>query len=288
MAMKQETASACPLPAAIVLHGQIEPLSAADLASLASAVQLLETTSLVARFSALAGQQIDLAARFIPARLQRYGTAITTLALRAALGTALTSLDKQPRKASRRLHQLMAGAAGAAGGAFGLAGLAVELPVSTTLMLRAIGDIARSEGEDLSQPESALACLEVFALGGTRTTGAALESSYFAVRTVLAQSVSEATRFVLSQRVVDESAPVLVKFIAQIAARFGIVVSQKAVAQALPVLGAMSAAALNMAFADHFQKLARGHFTVRRLERHYGRMLVREEYERLAGLLPGK
>jgi hypothetical protein len=33
-------------------------------------------------------------------------------------------------------------------------------------MLRSIADIARSEGEDLSDPEAALSCVEVFALGG--------------------------------------------------------------------------------------------------------------------------
>ena len=274
-----------PAPVVQVLDGKIDMLTKADQASLAQAVKTLETTSLVARFSALAGQQLDLASRFIPLRFQRYGSRITNLALRAALHAALRSLDKTPKPASRRTHKWMTAVSGAAGGAFGLAGLAVELPLSTTLMLRSIADIARHEGEDLSQPEAALACLEVFALGGQKASGAALESSYFAVRTMMAQSVSEAARFVLAQRVIDESAPVLVKFVTQIAARFGIVVSQKIAAQAVPVLGAMSAAALNMAFADHFQKLATGHFTVRRLERIYGRMLVKEEYEKLAGRL---
>ena len=265
-----------------ILHGQIDPMSVYDLADLQSAVRALETTSLVARLSAIAGHQIDLVGRFMPAKLQQYGARATTLALRAALHTALTSLDKQQRPASRRLHKGLAAASGIVGGAFGLPGLLVELPVSTTVMLRAIADVARDQGEDLSQPESALACLEVFALGGARATGASIESSYFAVRSLLAQSVSEAAKFVLSQQVINEGAPVLVKFISQIAARFGVVVSQKIVAQAVPLLGAASAAALNFAFADHFQRLAHGHFTVRRLERHYGRLLVREEYERLS------
>jgi hypothetical protein len=41
-------------------------------------------------------------------------------------------------------------------------------------------------------------------------------------------------------------------------------------------------AAVNYAFIEHFQDVARGHFTVRRLERAYGKELVRKEYERLA------
>ena len=43
----------------------------------------------------------------------------------------------------------MVGASGAIGGAFGLASVAVELPISTTIMLRSIADIARSEGFDV-------------------------------------------------------------------------------------------------------------------------------------------
>jgi len=39
---------------------------------------------------------------------------------------------------------------------------------------------------------------------------------------------------------------------------------------------------VNYAFIEHFQDVARGHFTVRRLERIYGKRLVRMEYERLA------
>ena len=53
-------------------------------------------------------------------------------------------------------------------------------------------------------------------------------------------------------------------------------------AQAVPLIGAVGGAAVNLAFTEHFQSLAKGHFTVRRLERAYGAALVREEYERLS------
>jgi hypothetical protein len=49
-------------------------------------------------------------------------------------------------------------------------------------MLRSIGDIARSEGEDLKNPETTLACLQVFALGGFKGEADAANSGYFAVR----------------------------------------------------------------------------------------------------------
>jgi hypothetical protein len=38
---------------------------------------------------------------------------------------------------------------GGVGGLFGLPALAIELPISTTIMLRSIADIARSEDEDI-------------------------------------------------------------------------------------------------------------------------------------------
>jgi hypothetical protein len=162
-----------------------------------------------------------------------------------------------------------------------LATLPIELPVSTIIMLRSIADIARSEGEDLSDPESALSCVQVFALGG-RAGADASQSGYFAVRGMLAKSVTEAVRFIAERGVIEEGAPVLVRFITQVASRFGVVVTQKVAAQALPVVGALGGAAVNYAFIEHFQEVARGHFTVRRLERVYGKNIVRTEYERLA------
>jgi EcsC protein family len=61
-----------------------------------------------------------------------------------------------------------------------------------------------------------------------------------------------------------------------------LVVTQKVAAQALPVVGALGGAAVNYAFIEHFQEVARGHFTVRRLERLYGPDEIRTEYDRIA------
>jgi hypothetical protein len=66
-----------------------------------------------------------------------------------------------------------------------------------------------------------------------------------------------------------------------VASRFGITVSEKVAAQAVPVLGAAGGALINTIFIDHFQDIARGHFIVRRLERKYGADLVKEEYLKL-------
>jgi EcsC protein family/short chain dehydrogenase len=136
-------------------------------------------------------------------------------------------------------------------------------------MLRSIGDIARAEGEDLRDDEMALSCLQVFALGGLKGEADAANSGYFAVRGLLAKSVAEAARFIVDRGVLAEGGPVLVRLLTQIASRFGVVVTQKFAAQAVPIVGALGGAAVNYAFIDHFQEIARGHFTVRRLERRY-------------------
>ena len=105
-------------------------------------------------------------------------------------------MQKEPRAASGLLHKALAATTGAVGGSFGVAALPIELPISTIIMLRSIGEVARSEGEDLTNPETALACLQVFALGGFKDKADAAESGYFAVRGLLAKSVAVAARFI--------------------------------------------------------------------------------------------
>jgi len=102
------------------------------------------------------------------------------------------------------------------------------------------------------------------------------------VRGMLAKSVTHAARFIAERGVLEKGGPLLVRFIAQVASRFGTVVTQKLAAQAIPVIGAVGGAAVNYAFIEHFQEVARGHFAVRRLERVYGKDPVRQEYERFA------
>jgi hypothetical protein len=102
---------------------------------------------------------------------------------------------------------------------------------------------------------------------------------------MLAKTVTEAARFVAERGVINEGAPILLKFVSKVAARFGVVVTQKVAAQALPVVGALGGAAVNYAFIEHFQDVARGHFTVRRLERLYGKEKIRSEYDLIAGQL---
>jgi hypothetical protein len=255
-----------------------------DLLLLQQAKHALENPGLAARITNVIGRPIEQGIKLLPETWARQVSAITNRALETALEAALVTLDKKPRARSSNIwHKSAVIATGAGGGAFGLAALAVELPVSTTIILRSIADIARSETEDLSLPLTKLACLEVFALGGRTSKDDAAESGYFIVRAALAKAVSEAAQFIAERGVVQEGAPAIARLITLIAGRFGTVVSEKVAAEAIPIVGAVGGALINLAFIDYFQSIAKGHFVVRRLERVYGTDVVRSAYERLSG-----
>ncbi len=258
-------------------------MSPEDLRALEQAVALLEHPSLAARLSNLVGRPIDWSIQQLPERARKaIATASHTAifkALEAAVATMRPVASKDPLL---MVHRAAALATGAAGGFFGLAGLAVELPISTVIMLCSIADIARSQGEDLSSPGGQLACIEVFALGGSLPEDDASESGYYASRLALATALTEAAEWIAERGLSTDGAPAIVRAVGAVASRFGIVVSHKTAAQMIPAVGALGGAAINYLFIQHFQSMAQGHFTVRRLERIYGSDEVRKEYERCA------
>lgn len=275
-----------PTPNLPVPRGEVVPvddgaIGGEDLAALGRAVKALEHQTFAMRIANTIGRQLGTIAHLIPGPVRGLVDKAAEKAIAAALDVAVGSLARTAPRDTRRLHKAAAAVSGAAGGLFGMSSLPVELPLSTIIILRSIADIARQSGEDIADPATALACLEVFALGAHERDDTFVESGYFAVRGVLAKAVSEAAKFVAQNTAVEAGSPVLVRLISQIGTRFGLVVSQKVAAQAVPILGAAGGAAVNYAFAEHFQSLASAHFVVRRLERTYGKDTVRAEYERL-------
>ena len=123
--------------------------------------------------------------------------------------------------------------------------------------------------------------LEVFALGGRTASDDATESAYFAVRAALAKALADAAKHFAARGGVKAGAPTVARLIAEVASRFGVTVTQKAAAQAIPVVGGAGGATVNVLFMKHFQDMAGGHFTVRRLERQYGPEVVRRAYDSL-------
>jgi hypothetical protein len=245
------------------------------------AKHLLEKPSLAAKLTDRIGAPIEKGFKLLPESWSDTIQEAVSNSLTRSLDMAVRSLGKPDGPTRERLHTLAAITAGATGGAFGLPGLLVELPISTTIIFRSIADIARGEGEDVDSTETRLACLEVFALGGRAKTDDGVETGYFAVRSALAQSVSDAARHIAERGLSEKGAPALVRLISAVASRFGVTVSEKVAAMAIPAIGAAGGAVINSMFINHFQSMARGHFIVRRLERCYHKELIQQEYEGL-------
>ncbi len=256
-----------------------------DRKTLATAVDLLEHPRFIARLASVLGGPVEKGFSMLPADWRLRVADVSKAALSKALVVAVKSLGENPNSSSaaESLHRLAATASGIAGGAFGIGALAIELPFSTTIMLRSIAAIAREEGEDLHSLQTRLQCLQVFALGGGKDPVDGSDGGYWAMRLALSRLTSEAATFVAERGIVQEGAPPLVRLITAIAARFGVVVGEEMAAKAIPVVGAVGGGTVNYLFAEHFQKTARGHFSVRRLERTYGEEAVRSTYEQIRG-----
>jgi hypothetical protein len=118
-------------------------------------------------------------------------------------------------------------------------------------------------------------------MGGRGSADDGSESGYFAARALLAQQVAAAAQYVALHGMAGSGGPAIVQLLAAIASRFSVNVSQKVALQAVPVIGALTGATLNTVFIRHFQRMARGHFVVRRLERRHGAAAVRRAYHAL-------
>ena len=253
-------------------------LSAEELATLQWAHQQLEHPSFAARLCSVIGAPIEQMLELLPQRWYRRLQAAAEYSIGQATNLAFASMEPlPPTSAHDRLHQLLVMGSGALGGFFGPFTLLLELPVTTTLMLRSIAAIAHSEGEELHTVEARIACLEVFALGGRSKEDNAAETGYYGLRTTLALHFAEFLDYGGNK----VSIPAGIELIRAIAARFGVVISDKVAVQLVPIVSAVSGSLLNLIFMQHFQDVGRGHFIVRRLERQYGVEAIRTEYERL-------
>lgn len=264
-----DTAAPDALPATVPLPPQAR-------AELAEAIRTLENPSLAARLAALAGTPVEAIKNRLPTVIQAGLESAVRTAVHGAWRAAERSRPGTTPGgvAPDWFHRGLAAATGAAGGALGLAGTIVELPVSTTILLRQIASEARDAGEDPSDPETRAECLKVFALGGDAAADDDYaQAGYYAARVALAQFVPNAAA--------NLAAVAFPGLIGAVASRFTGTVGLKLSAQSVPVIGAAAGAAVNLAFLEHFRAVARAHFAVRRLERTYGAGPVRDAYDAL-------
>jgi hypothetical protein len=258
------------------------------LSALAAAAATLENPNLAARIADYAGAPVSRVLAMLPRAADRGLSKATEAAMMRCLKTAIRTLDeKEQRRPKPWLSSVAAGVTGGVSGLVGVAALPVELPVTATLMLRSVAAIARHKGEDLSQPEPRLACLQVFGLGarfaggqssGTRSSGDRSDVGYFAARTMLSRLSGGAVAEIMQRGALQMSSPVAGSLLSELVSRFSLVVSDRVAASALPVVGVIGGAAINVIFMNHFQRIAEAHFTVRSLERRYGFDTVHRHY----------
>ncbi|EFN9109925.1 EcsC family protein [Escherichia coli] len=279
-----------------------------ELLDLEKAVKLLEQATITEKMTQMVGKPIDYLMSKLPKGAEAQIYSLVEKALHKAADAALWSLNNEPnREASTKTNKFFAAVSGAVGGTFGFSALAIELPLSTTIMLRSVADIARSEGFDLDKVETKQACLEVFALGGPSENDNAVDTAYenddavdtayYATRSftaeamqILSKELSEIATKKASVNAAMNLTPTqtgkwLATLIEKVATRFGIVITEKTAAQVVPVIGAFAGATLNIMFTDYYQDMARGHFIIKRLEKKYGSEFIKSEYMKILNLV---
>lgn len=270
---------------------------------LREAAQFLEEPSFLLRVTEMVGKPAELLLASLPTKMQTAVATATQRALERALDWAVTSLGDAPAEGEpettesttlpggleAKRHTAAAAVAGAVGGFFGLAGSAVEIPITTTIMLRSIARIAAASGARLSDPRTRLQCLAVFSLGTkpvrTDEPVGELESAYLTSRVGLALALEKTAQWLAGATLAEagsalarQSVPAIGSLVAQIARRFEAVVSEKFVAQGVPLVGAAGGAMVNAAFTKHFNSIAWYHFGILRLERLHGSEAVEQAY----------
>jgi hypothetical protein len=236
------------------------PLGPDDLAALQAALARLERgRGLVVRMADLVGGAARAAGRFGLDRLGLSGLVPTRLngvaeaALSRAYDVAILRLDERSPERATAFARVAVVVSGAMSGFVGLPGFLPDAMFTTLAIMREIARAAQIQGEDLSSEDARRACLEVFAL---RAEGETTDDD-FGYSARLAFQGQTFTRLV-----------------GEVASRYGFVLGEKFSLQAVPIAGAVAGASLNSAFLEHYRSLAEAHFTIRRLERVYGRDVV--------------
>jgi hypothetical protein len=226
----------------------------------------------------LADRPVEALWARLPAGMRQRISAATERALSTAAKAALWSLASEGtvHPWSEFWHKAAVAATGAAAGLVGLEALLVELPLSTTIMLRSIADIAKAQGEALEDPDTALNVVQVLALGDVGIL------DYLALRRAWAAELRAAALYLGRRAGADTAAPVVARVVARVASRYQVQVGELAAAEVIPVVGAVSGGLLNWLFLEHFQSKATGHFIIRRLERTYGREYVADRIQSAA------
>lgn len=247
-----------------------------DLKIIASAKGIIETETLATLINRFVGEGVNLVTKRLPDSAQQNIVKSLNMTLTKATEWSwlTTGTQEDPILRDNWAHTAAVSLTGLIGGSLGLATALWEIPITTSFMLRNIGCIAEKEGLDMSEERTRLGCVSVLAMGGDPTKVQGEELGYWATRQTMATLVSESLKW--SGR---GASPALVRFITATTARFGLVISEKAALQMVPFLGAGAGLAINNIFLNHYQNIAKAHFSLERLSLNYGEATVRAAYD---------
>ncbi len=273
-------------------HFSKHNISQEDLNAIKSAKASMQDIGILMKGLNKLGEGIDTGIKMIPQKQQVWLQKNVNNILMTLVKSNLATMEKGElfKEPSPKIYKTwvtttgaLSGLLGAATG-IGTAVFATELGLSTKFIMRSIMDIARGEGENLYNIETQLSCLQVFSLGGESKEDDGLETSYYTSRIAMDNALKGASTYIskngihgLNKFLLNSSNP-LMKLISTVTSRFTVQVSEKFVAQAVPLIGAAGGGSINYLFIDHFQKMAKAHFTIRRLERKYGKELVKTKF----------
>ena len=225
-----------------------EPSLEAQVADLAS--RYIEARGVGMQLLGLIGSQADGLLDRLPSSVREALDGATMKALEASFNTASKSRGVLPDTGNWLTRAVTMGT-GAAGGFGGLPSAMAELPVTTTILLRAIQGIANEYGFDPAHEDTKADCLHVFAAAGPMAEDDGTDLSFLTLRlSVTGVSVQ--------------------KLIATVAPKLAVVMGQKLATQAVPVLGAVAGAATNYVFTSYYQDMAHVQFGLRRLAEDTG------------------
>lgn len=240
------------------------------------------------------GNTVETGISYVPEKVLVKVQSITQVVLLKIIKANLLTIQKNKtfNKPAKNTYKGIVTGTGALSGffgsttGFGTAIFASEVTLTTKFLMRTIMDIARSEGEDIYTLEGQMACLQVFALGGESKDDDGMETSYYTTRIALNSTINKVSASGLKAGLdsLVKGASVLGSnyignYISKIAGRLSLIISEKFLAQAVPIIGAVGGGGLNYVFVDHFQKMASAHFTIRHLERKYGEAEIKLAYE---------
>lgn len=214
-----------------------------------------QIAAIAARYSRASTPGIDLMNRFtgtadgmldrLPGPVRDGLLEATIVALRHATRAANSSravVGDQDPWVNNALSSVM----GAAGGLGGISTALAELPLTTTLLLRAIQGVAAQYDFDPGSKAVQFDCVQVFASAGPLADDDGADLAFLSARLVV-------------------SGVNLQVLIARVAPQLALVLGKKLAAQMVPVLGAMAGATINYTYTRYYQEMAHVHFALRKL-----------------------